>query len=191
LLLARYDCFDPSVAAIIRKKAKGLARHKAFTQSDFEDIEQELAISVLEALPNYRPDLAAKEAFVAAVCQHCCSTLLKRRSAKSRDWRRTRPLIDERDGDCDQDGYDRIATDHVIQQHNANPLHAVDHTSLRSDLQVALGELPVQDRKICELLMQVNVAESARRLKVKRYEVDKRIPNIARVFTAKKLGEYL
>ncbi len=54
--------FEPYAEQVIKAKAKQLVGRYGFTESDREDIEQELRLRILRRLQDYDPERGSKEA---------------------------------------------------------------------------------------------------------------------------------
>src|SRR5689334_8458675 len=68
----------------IRRKARQLIGKTGFTLSDRPDIEQELAIKVVQCISRFDPTRGHWNAFVATVVERHVATILKSRRARKR-----------------------------------------------------------------------------------------------------------
>ena len=75
---SRWVC-DPYVVNLIRSKARQLIGRYGFTQSDYEDIEQDLWADLYHRASDYDPSLASPRTFVNRIIEH--------RTAALRDYR--------------------------------------------------------------------------------------------------------
>ena len=75
-------------AGLIRAKAQELVGKGGFTESDVEDIEQELRLQLLKRLPQFDPEKGEKKAFIRWLIDVRATSLLRRRMAEKRDSRR-------------------------------------------------------------------------------------------------------
>lgn len=53
---SQFDCFDPSIARLIRRKAKSLIGKSGITRSDVPDVEQHLALCLFKAMQAFDRD---------------------------------------------------------------------------------------------------------------------------------------
>ena len=58
---------DEYAVQIIKFKAKQLVGRVGLTDSDREDLEQEMILDLLQRLPKYNPDRAQRNTFIARV----------------------------------------------------------------------------------------------------------------------------
>ena len=94
----RYDGIEEYAVWLIRRKARELTGRGGFTESDQEDIEQEMMLDLLKRLPKYDPEKAQRNTFIARIVEHKVSSLIREREAVSCDYRRTRSLDASRPG---------------------------------------------------------------------------------------------
>ena len=84
----RFEGIDEYAAKLIRYKARQLARRADFSESDQEDLEQEMVLDLLRRLPRYDPRRAQRNTLIARVVEHKIATLIDyRRAAKRDSWR--------------------------------------------------------------------------------------------------------
>ena len=81
-----YEGIDEYAVQLIRYKARQLVGRVGFTESDRDDLEQELMLDLLRRLPKYNPDRAQRNTFIARVVEHKIATII--RIAESRHARR-------------------------------------------------------------------------------------------------------
>ena len=67
-----------------------------FTESDRDDLEQEMMLDLLQRLPKYNPDRAQRNTFIARVVEHKIATLIEARKAGLRDYRLCRCSLNDR-----------------------------------------------------------------------------------------------
>lgn len=70
---------------IIRYKAHQLSRQPGFSPSDQKDIEQDLLMKVIEALPNYDAKKAALSTFIDRVAENKLKSIWRHRHAQKRE----------------------------------------------------------------------------------------------------------
>jgi RNA polymerase sigma-70 factor (ECF subfamily) len=156
--------FEPHgfAARLIRIKADQLIGRYGFTESDRDDIEQELRLRLLRRLASYDPTRGTREGFIACRIGNEVADVVKRRTAQVRDWRRTRSLSTPA---CDDDGPVDAAS--LLEDETESPE--------RRDLAIALSEvldrLPPRWRIVCERVPDTGVTEIAGDLGVDRRTV--------------------
>src|SRR5512140_1240899 len=68
----------------VRRQAQRLIGKAGLTPADREDVEQELALRLWQALPGYNPDMGKCGAFVGTVLQRAAHSLLRLRTSRKR-----------------------------------------------------------------------------------------------------------
>jgi RNA polymerase sigma-70 factor (ECF subfamily) len=140
---------------IIRHKARQLVGKEGFTEDDRADLEQELALDLLQRLPRFDPNKAKVTTFMTRVVEHRISTLLAARRAQCRDWRLNQRSLNAPVDDSDtaaEDLINRVADD-------SDSVRAMEN---RLDMERLLASLPDEHRQLCEQLKEHTMAESAR-----------------------------
>ena len=92
----RYEGIDEYAVRIIKYKARQLVGRVGFTESDREDLEQEMILDLLQRLPKYDPARAQRNTFIARVVDHKIATIIEARKAGLRDYRLCRCSLDDR-----------------------------------------------------------------------------------------------
>lgn len=166
---------------LIRLKAWQLVGKYGFTRSDREDIEQDLALHVIEHMGQFDPKRSSRSTFVDRIVNRRIISILRQRFAQRRDYRR-----------C-------VALDEAIVNREDAPLKPedqrrvrVDPTSdLAIDLHDAIESLEADTQHMCRLLMHEASAETARRLGLTPAEARTRVARIRRQLTDAGLEVYL
>jgi RNA polymerase sigma factor (sigma-70 family) len=140
----------------IQYQANRLSRKLGFTPSDVPDIEQELAMDLLKALPKFDPSKASLPTFISRVVNRRCLGLL--RDARHPK-RRGGTSLDAAMGD-------EVAQDQRHRMTGHLPTDEVEKAEVAEVLQQAVGKLPDRLHKIAVLLMSHTQAEAARALGV-------------------------
>lgn len=136
---------------LIRTKARQLVGKAGFTFSDCQDIEQELALDLIQRLDHYDATRAKRTTFMARIVDHRVATLIQERTAACRDWRKCRESLDEPTILDDAEGISRV---HFIPDPNAKSAAAL---AFELDLQAALEQLPPDLRELWDLLIDSNI----------------------------------
>ena len=82
-----------------RRKAEELVGHFGFTESDRDDIEQELLLDLLERCSNFDPQRAEPRAFITLVVQRKISTMIRHQLAEKRRFERVASSLDDEAAD--------------------------------------------------------------------------------------------
>ena len=175
---------------LIRCKARQLIGKAGFTRSDVEDIEQDLALDLLERLPKYDASKAAETTFVARVVERKISKLLRHRAQERRYYGRVSCSLD----DLVEDGDGRsIARSGIIggAQPGDAACGADEATNRRHDVSRVLDRLPEDLRGIAERLRTRTVMETAKDLGVPRTTLYGAVNRIRTVFEEAGLRDYL
>lgn len=90
--------FTQTDAEIIQRKVRRLVGHYGIRWNDVGDLEQELAMHVIQQSHHYRPEVGKREAFIETVTKNKILHLIECRTARKRDNRRDVPL--ETIGEC-------------------------------------------------------------------------------------------
>lgn len=83
----KYDGINPLIVSIVRCKVYQLINHQYFSKNDFQDLEQELIIEVLNKLVNYNPDKSSLSTFVKRITRDKAINLITHRLAQKNDYK--------------------------------------------------------------------------------------------------------
>lgn len=175
-----YVGFDRYADPLIRHKARQLVGKAGFTEDDRADLEQELALDLLQRIPRFDPDKAKVTTFMTRVVEHRISTLLAARHAQCRDWRLNQVSLNAPVDDSDQ-AEDLI---HFVP-HDSEDVRVMEN---RLDMERMLASLPDEQRQLCEQLKEHTMAESARILGLPRSTLYGRLNSIRECFAAGGFG---
>ena len=180
---------DAYAAEAVRFKAGQLVGKAGFTESDREDLQQELALDLVRRSRKYDPNKAKRSTFTACVVEHRAASILAERMGRTRDVRREGPSLNEMITDAEGNQVERIATiDAQVNRQGRSPeeLHL-----LALDVQTVLDTLPRRLRTLAERLKTETISEIARRAGVSRKQVYLAVWEIRRRFEAAGLRAYL
>lgn len=177
------------VDQLIQATARKLVRNYGFTKYDREDIEQDLRLHVLEAMPKFdgRRKLIA---FATHVIKNEVATIIKRRTAQKRgDGNAPVSLDATRDSDgtpvfsiSEGDGNRRIGQDRK---------HFTDIVDLGIDIADALADQPDALRDLCENLQSRNPTDIQRETGIPRGTLYDRRAKVEEIFRMAGLDDYL
>ena len=183
-------------ADLIRHKAHQLVGKAGFTRDDVEDIQQDLIVDLLERLPNFDPNKAAYNTFVARIVKRKVCKLIRHRMQGMRDYRRedysintTIKIDDETKIECSQ----TISRDEQDFRTGKHLRPADERTDLRLDISLVVSGLPPELRELAGLLLTTtSIAEVARKLGIPRSTLyDKEILRLRNILKDKGLDGYL
>jgi RNA polymerase sigma-70 factor (ECF subfamily) len=177
---------------LIKKTARMLVGKAGLTNSDVEDLEQELTLELLKRLPGFDPARAALNTFVTVVIRAHAKKILEQRSCKMRDCGREAFSLNE----DTHDGRERWVErgDFVSREEDDRRLGARSERDRRDmvlDVNAVLSRLPEDVRKLCELVKTVTVSEAARRLGMPESTASKRLRDLRERFRKAGLDDYL
>jgi RNA polymerase sigma-70 factor (ECF subfamily) len=182
-------------AQLIKNKARQLVGHVGFTESDREDLEQEMMLDLLVRLPKFDPSKAASTTFVAMVVDRKISKIIRHRTQEKRDYRRIvsscNDPIEDRDGTTIE-REQTISKDEIDLQTGKHARPEAERIDMRLDVSFAISELPPELQALARRLMDQSIAEAARELGVPRstlYETG--IARLRNFFEDRGLSEYL
>lgn len=190
----RYQGIDGYGVWLIRKKAKQLVGRAGFTESDREDLEQEMILDLLSRLPKYDSTRAKRNTFIARVVEHKVATLIAERKAQKRDYRTPVCSLNDRLGDMEGNSIEREATinqeDYFCRTRKLTR-SIEDHRDLSIDTRDVIAELPPELKKLCFRLQCQTIAEIVRETGIPRSTIYESIKKLRALFEEAGLGDYL
>lgn len=155
--------------------ARRLAGNFGFTAQNREDIQQDLALDLLERLPHFNATKAKRGTFVKRCIKNRISKMIRANNCQCRDHHRLTGLVsvetETEDESCDlADGIGRIAES--------------DRLALRLDMEAVIASLPTREREICTLLPLHAPFAISKLLGCSKQEVYAKVRAIRQVFTA-------
>lgn len=190
----RYDGIDDYAARLIRYKAKHLVGHAGFSQHELQDLEQELVLDLLKRLPNFNPQKAKLQTFIARIVEHRIATIIEEREASKRDWRSCSSSLNDAITTEDDKSCERLEIydmDEYLRQMGRLERPAGERLDLSIDLADALARLPEDLRILCERLQDESVSDISRNTGIPRGTLYDKINRIRRLFEDAGLREYV
>ncbi|MCP4573817.1 MAG: sigma-70 family RNA polymerase sigma factor [bacterium] len=154
------------------------------TESDVEDLSQELRLDLLRRLPKHKPARSSRRTFASRLIINKVRTIIAERTAQKRDYRKTAVSLDEEIGG----GGDAAP---VGDRFMAPGTGATEEgrLTLRIDLETVLSPLPDQHCAICAGLREEReITELARDFGVSRSTIYARLAEIRRRLVEKGYG---
>lgn len=178
----------------IRHKARQLVGNYGYTESDVEDIEQALALDLIERLPRFNPEKASLNTFCARVIDRQISKIVRHRKREKRDYRRESTHLNAPvgSGGDDESSYVDVFDGGANLHHSkvGMPDHE-DETALRLDVEATIERLPEDLKPIAECLRTENVLQASRTLGMPRSTLIDAIKRIRLFFEGAGLKVYL
>ncbi|MEN6358245.1 MAG: hypothetical protein ABFD83_14325 [Armatimonadota bacterium] len=179
-----FEGLDGYSVHLIRYKAQRLIGYLGLTESDREDIEQDLAIHLRQNLPKHDASRGSLKTFINCVLDNRVKAIIKSRSCSTLDVRMHAYSIDAAAESARFDEFtmaDILDTDdYQIMLGNVNRT-LIEMVELRIDVRRAVSSLPEDLQKVCKLLSYTTVTAAARELGIKRsklYEMMRRLRDI-------------
>jgi RNA polymerase sigma factor (sigma-70 family) len=166
---------DPFTVTFIRVKARQLCRRSDFSWSDYEDLQQDMRVYLLEKAHLFDPERGTVEAFVTRILRTWVAMQLRYRSREKRrdsfkalSLERTRV---ECDGDItalgvilvDEDGR-RLSRYYTLSE--------TERFELREAVAHAMDNLEPRDQEILTHVAEHGVASASRAFGVSRRQID-------------------
>jgi len=190
----RYEGIDEYAVQIIKFKARQLVGRVGFTESDREDLEQEMILDLLQRLPKYNPDRAQRNTFIARVVEHKIATIIEARKAGLRDYRLCNCSLNERLEDEEGGSVERMET---IDQEDYLRLTAglsrstAELRDLSIDVRQAIEKLPPELGALCRRLNVNTITELSRDTGIPRGTIYESIKKLRSILEDAGLKDYL
>lgn len=189
-----YDGVDEYAVRIIKFKARQLVGQAGFTDSDRNDLEQEMVIDLLRRLPKFDPSKARRNTFIARIVEHKVATLIEAQTAGVRDYRRYGFSLNERieyeEGKTIERS-DTISQDDYLRRTGRKSTTAQETVELAVDLDVFLNKLPPQLRSLCDRLAAESLTAIATETGVPRSTLYEAVKKLRRLLREAGFDEYL
>jgi RNA polymerase sigma factor (sigma-70 family) len=185
---------DRYAVNLIREKARQLVGNYGFTESDREDIVQDLTADLLSRLPKFDSSRASWHTFVDRVVNHRVARLIEFKQAAMRDCRLQVSSLSETVTTPSGEEIsleDFAHEDAVRSQHGVAEPPMEDQAALRIDLERAMAALTPEERDLCVRLMTSTMSEIAAAMGIPRPTLYERRRKIQAVFEQAGLKEYL
>ncbi len=185
---------DEYAVQIIKFKARQLVGRVGLTESDREDLEQEMILDLLQRLPKYNPDRAQRNTFIARVVEHKIATIIEARKAGLRDYRLCNCSLNERLEDGEGGSVERMET---IDQEDYLRLTAglsrstAELRDLSIDVRQAIEKLPPELRELCRRLGVDTITELSRDTGVPRGTIYESLKKLRAILEVAGLKDYL
>lgn len=190
----RYQGIDDYALQLIKYKARQLVGRVGFTESDREDLEQEMILDLLRRLPKFDPKRAGRNTFIARIVEHKVATIIEAQKAGMRDYRLCSCSLNDRLEDEEGRSIERMET---IDQEDylrrtgklSRPMSELRNLSI--DLRSAVQTLPPELRELCKRLQTESVTEISRDTGIPRGTIYESIKKLRAIFEDAGLKDYL
>ncbi len=160
----------------IRRKAKGLAGKYGFDDDASEDIAQGLLLHLIKIWPQYDRGLSQPITFIHEVVDRRIGELIRLQKRMKRDYRLEIPLTEEAENGL----LDGVRGQPAVSEHEL--------IDIRTDCVTILATMPEDLLEIAELLKELSPSEIARRLKISKSQVSRRMDKLRQHFVAEGYG---
>ena len=185
---------DEYAVQIIKFKAKQLVGRVGLTESDREDLEQEMILDLLQRLPKYNPDRAQRNTFIARVVEHKIATIIEARKAGLRDYRLCNCSLNERLEDEEGGSVERMETidqEDYLRLTGGLSRSMAELRDLSIDVRQAIEKLPPELGALCWRLGIDTVTELSRDTEVPRGTIYESIKKLRAILEVAGLKDYL
>lgn len=190
----RYQGIDDYAVRIIRYKARQLVGRVGFTESDRQDLEQEMVFDLLRRLPKFKPERAQRNTFIARVVEHKVATIIEAQKAGMRDYRLCSCSLNDRFENEEGGSVERIDTinqDDYLQRTGKLSRPISDLRGLSIDVRSAVEKLPPELRELCKRLQVESVTDISRDTGIPRGTIYESIKKLRSLFEDAGLKDYL
>jgi len=190
----RYQGIDDYAVRIIRYKARQLVGRVGFTESDRQDLEQEMVFDLLRRLPKFKPERAQRNTFIARVVEHKVATIIEAQKAGMRDYRLCSCSLNDRFENEEGGSVERIDTinqDDYLQRTGKLSRPISDLRGLSIDVRSAVEKLPPELRELCKRLQVESVTDISRDTGIPRGTIYESIKKLRMLFEDAGLKDYL
>ena len=185
---------DEYAVQIIKFKAKQLVGRVGLTDSDREDLEQEMILDLLQRLPKYNPDRAQRNTFIARVVEHKIATIIEARKAGLRDYRLCNCSLNERLEDEEGGSVERMETidqEDYLRLTGGLSRSTAELRDLSIDVRQAIEKLPPELRELCRRLGVDTITELSRDTGVPRGTIYESLKKLRAILEVAGLKDYL
>ena len=190
----RCEGIDEYAVRIIKYKARQLVGRVGFTESDREDLEQEMMLDLLQRLPKYNPDRAQRNTFIARVVEHKIATIIEARKAGLRDYRLCNCSLNERLEGEEGGSVERMETidqEDYLRLTGGLSRSMAELRDLSIDVRQAIEKLPPELGALCWRLGIDTVTELSRDTEVPRGTIYESIKKLRAILEVAGLKDYL
>ena len=190
----RYEGVDEFVVQIVKQKAGQLIGQVGFTESDREDLEQELMIYLLSRLSKFDASRGSRESFIRLRAADKVASIIQAQKREKRDYRRCTVSLDQEILDGEGRSIrmaETIAREDCLRNLGRTSRPPAELQDLQIDLHEVMARLPEKHRALCEHLIRKTVIEISEETGVHRNTVYYALKKLRRAFEEAGLEVYL
>jgi RNA polymerase sigma-70 factor (ECF subfamily) len=165
----------------IKQKTNELVGHFGITEDDREDIEQDLALDLIERWPQFDAKRSKPCTFITLVVEHEVSEIIRHRMTEQR-------RFEQINGSLTHSIEEEVTTN--FRTHQPHRLDQ-EYFELTEDVASVLERLPPELRELCERLKTDSIAVVADQMGIPLTTLRYRLANLHGIFKEKELQEYL
>lgn len=182
----------PFAATFIRVKARQLCRRTDFSRSDFDDLQQDMRLYLLEKAHLFDPERANIEAFITKTLSTWVAMRLRfQERQKRRDSHKTASLegtLVECDGGLAPLGAALLEEDGG-RRTQAYPISSLEQVELRDALEHVMDKLVPEEREVLHHIAEHGYRSAIRSLGMSRRRIDKVMARVRQLAEENGLGE--
>jgi len=189
----KYDGIDEYAVRLIKHKAGKLIKQFGFTESDRQDLEQEILFDMFCHLPKFNSNCAQRNTFITHVVEHKIINIIEARKAGVRNYSLCAYSLNECLEGKNGGKVERIETinqDEYLYNMGKLLRPLEELTELTIDIKEVIAGLPPKYRNLCECLKEEKVAEISRNMNISRETIYKYIREIRELFEIIGLKNY-
>lgn len=175
---------NPYAQSVIRIKARQLCRRADFSESDLEDLHQELWLYLVKVARLFNPHRACLETFIARAVDSCVAMILRDRQREKRRAGFDASSLEDSAGGAEERGplsRHLVPTDQSRRTGNV-PVDPIERLEVVEAVAVALARLSPRVRAIAERLMHKSPTAVAKEMGISRRQVRNAIDEMEGVF---------
>lgn len=178
-----YPGLTPEMVKLIKTRSYTLSRGYGHIMEDREDLEQDMALHLLSALPAYNPKKSSLQTFANRVIDYWTNTNVNKWRAECRDYRERGVSLDS---SClDESGELTTLGDMICEDEGlyyAGSLGCIEAVELKILVDSVVSTLSPQLQKLCHELISQKASELCRSRDLSRYMVAYQIKKIRKAF---------
>lgn len=179
----KYDGINPVIVSIVRRKIYQLINHKYFSKDDFQDLEQELIIEVLNKLVNYNPDKSSLSTFVKRITRDKAINLITNRLAQKNDYKISIYSLYEPITDNDEEQtcllIDTVSSNVTFYDYNCSD--SIEQMELKLHIEQLINKTPKDLAQLYEDLQNMSISEISKVRKKSRTTIHKKIKILKKI----------
>jgi RNA polymerase sigma-70 factor (ECF subfamily) len=187
-----YPGLTPEMVKLIKIRAYALSRGYGHIPEDREDLEQDMALQLLTALPAHDPEKSSLQTFANRVIDYWTSVQVRKWRASCRDYRARGVSLDHI---CQDNDGERTTLGDSLREEEAlgftESLGCIEAVDLKVLVDKVLATLSPQLRTMCLALMNHSVADLCRSHNLSRGKVAFQMKKLRKAFEQVGLDESL